>query len=172
MSLYRSWLISSSAVTYELHDSLKLMERNRTRCTLFRSACFCTKVRSFAQKCARCALCFSRSNWWCYGSFPILVVLFQKPHLFMNSARSKYLRSFERWKEQKGMLDGSSRYIEIPSSTLLGTQWRTEDLKKQMGFLKLPRGWGMTDRNRSALSAGSNTNRMVGSFPKSFSSEK
>ena len=135
---------------------------------LHKSAFVCTKVRSLK-------LCFSRSNWWCYGSFPILVVLFQKPHLFMNSARSKYLRSFERWKEQKGMLDGSSRYIEIPSSTLLGTQWRTkqtEDLKKQIGFLKLPRGWGMTDRNRSALSAGSNTNRMVGSFPKSFSSEK
>ena len=73
---------------------LKLMERKRTKCTLFRSAHVCTKVRSFAQKCARCALCFSGNNWWCYRSFPIPVVLFQIPHVFMNSARSKYLRSF------------------------------------------------------------------------------
>ena len=121
-------------------DTLKpLTKSHRFATTTLPNNTALTKARSFAQKCDRCALCFSGNNWWCYGSFPILVVLFQKPHLFMNSARSKYLRSFERWKEQKRMLDRSSRYIW--KETIRNTEYsyrlkKHPDRNKNLGVSK------------------------------------
>ena len=54
-------------------------------------------------------------------------------------------------------LNIENQFLEIPSSTLLGAQWWTEDSKKPTFSSKLPQGWDISpDRYPSA---GSNINR-------------